>query len=271
MDASLQQRIAAYLDEEKVRDAPYREKVVELAGGAPASPMSVRHLQKIHLHYGRKNSVSIRAYYDFVGQPLCGIAQYDWFQPERRGIAWSLERICTGIAPAYMSLIDVGCGTGIAACFLAQEYPRLSVTGIDRSESMVKSARRRKEKYALQNVSFETKNFEGLKDDTKEYDIVLCMNALCEDVLCLSNPADKREIVNKRMDALFRHTSSRGELIVIDWNPLRAEEMTSRSGSVKMAPSIIMDFCSHRYVNSNKKERVLYFQRIRSTAYEDSL
>lgn len=51
-----------------------------------------------------------------------------------------LATAVTHAAPEPERILDVGTGTGVAALFLAREYPRASVRGVDVSEEMIATA-----------------------------------------------------------------------------------------------------------------------------------
>ena len=60
------------------------------------------------------------------------------------------ERIITALWPEGppgpgARLIELGCGPGFYSCRLAERFPDMSVTGVDRSESQLRRARERVE------------------------------------------------------------------------------------------------------------------------------
>jgi ubiquinone/menaquinone biosynthesis C-methylase UbiE len=67
----------------------------------------------------------------------------DWDRRTGAGSVSHLAPIAAAVLhvdPAPERILDVGTGTGEAALFLAREYPRASVRGVDISESMIKVA-----------------------------------------------------------------------------------------------------------------------------------
>lgn len=62
------------------------------------------------------------------------------------------------------TIVDVGCGAGVAARTLAEAFPATSVIGLDPSERAIHTARRRTDEAGLENVNFELGTFEDLAD-----------------------------------------------------------------------------------------------------------
>lgn len=60
------------------------------------------------------------------------------------------------------SIIDIGCGAGVAACTLAQAFPASTVLGLDPSSRAIESACERAETAGLTNVTFEVGTFADL-------------------------------------------------------------------------------------------------------------
>jgi len=69
-------------------------------------------------------------------------------------------------------VLEVGCGTGGNACYLANRYG-CTITGIDISEQMVKEARLRAEELGLENVSFQLGDAYDLDFPDESFDVVL--------------------------------------------------------------------------------------------------
>jgi arsenite methyltransferase len=81
---------------------------------------------------------------------------------------WPQGRPCPGT-----QLIELGCGPGFYSCRLAQRFPDLSVTGVDRSESQLRRARARASALGLRNCRFRRINALDLSSADAEFDIVL--------------------------------------------------------------------------------------------------
>ena len=72
--------------------------------------------------------------------------------------------------------LDIGTGTGVAALFLAREFPRASIRGIDVSEQMIKQA---KAKVGLDpdgRVAFRVGDASALPWDEDHFDLVTQLN-----------------------------------------------------------------------------------------------
>jgi SAM-dependent methyltransferase len=66
-----------------------------------------------------------------------------WDERTGAGSVDHLEALATataGLSPAPERILDLGTGTGVAALFLAREFPRASVRGVDVSEEMIRLA-----------------------------------------------------------------------------------------------------------------------------------
>src|SRR5690348_8941438 len=73
------------------------------------------------------------------------------------------ERIISALWPNRMPssgvrVVELGCGPGLYSRKLAQRFPEISVTGMDRSERQLCWARERANSGAISNCSFERVN-----------------------------------------------------------------------------------------------------------------
>lgn len=110
--------------------------------------------------------VEILGYYDFMGYMgipyfnVGGVASIDKF-----------AELCK--ITKNTRVLEVGCGTGTNACFLAKTYG-CSVVGVDIAEHMVEYAQRRVEELGLTDlVSFKVGNAYSLEFPDEEFDVVL--------------------------------------------------------------------------------------------------
>jgi arsenite methyltransferase len=88
------------------------------------------------------------------------------------------ERIIAALWPggrprAGTQLIELGCGPGFYSCRLAERFPDMSVTGVDRSESQLHWARERAGDLGLNNCHFRRINALKLSYADSEFDIVV--------------------------------------------------------------------------------------------------
>lgn len=90
-----------------------------------------------------------------------------------------IERLENGIR-----VVDAGCGSGVAACVIAEAFPNSTVIGIDPSVPAIAAARQRAQDARLENVSFEASVFDDLAPDSVDF---LCTLDVLHD---LPRPAD---------------------------------------------------------------------------------
>ena len=72
-----------------------------------------------------------------------------------------------------LRLIELGCGPGFYSRKLAQRFPNIIVTGVDRSPSQVRSARERAAAENIRNCVFERVNALALPTDGSSFDILI--------------------------------------------------------------------------------------------------
>lgn len=89
--------------------------------------------------------------------------------------SWYAKRIDAEI-PFGASVIDVGCGTGQLACFLALKERR--VLGVDYSQHSLDLARTLKERLALRHVEFQRVNILDWNLPPNAFDYVFCNGVL---------------------------------------------------------------------------------------------
>ena len=71
------------------------------------------------------------------------------------------------------SIIDTYCGTGTIGLFLAQQYPKVSVIGIENNPTNITHAILNKELNSINNIRFITYDVESFNWDTIEVDLVI--------------------------------------------------------------------------------------------------
>ena len=78
--------------------------------------------------------------------------------------------VLAGISDLHAAL-DLGCGGGVAACFLAAQHPRARVVGVDSSAVAITTARAMARELGLDNIRFDVADVERL-DAGQEFDLV---------------------------------------------------------------------------------------------------
>ena len=78
---------------------------------------------------------------------------------------------------AGIDVLDIGCGSGKAACALAEVYPNSRFTGYDVCEDPIATARQEAQQRGLTNVTFETRDITHL-DQHETYDLVTAFDVI---------------------------------------------------------------------------------------------
>lgn len=78
---------------------------------------------------------------------------------------------------AGATVVDIGCGAGVAATVLAEAYPESTVIGIDPSTHAIEAAAARAAEAGLANLTFRTGSFDDL-DDLGDVDLLLTLDVL---------------------------------------------------------------------------------------------
>jgi SAM-dependent methyltransferase len=74
---------------------------------------------------------------------------------------WTWLNVLAGVGDLGAAL-DLGCGGGVATCFLAARHPGARVVGVDANQAAIETARRLAGELGLVNVEFEVAELEGL-------------------------------------------------------------------------------------------------------------
>lgn len=75
--------------------------------------------------------------------------------------------------PSGIKVVELGCGPGFYSRKLAQRFPQIAVTGVDRSESQVRSARQRAAAQHVHNCFFERVNALALPSKDASFDVLI--------------------------------------------------------------------------------------------------
>jgi 2-polyprenyl-3-methyl-5-hydroxy-6-metoxy-1,4-benzoquinol methylase len=78
---------------------------------------------------------------------------------------------------AGATVVDIGCGAGVAATTLAEAYPATTVIGIDPSTHAIEAAAARAAEAGLENLTFRTGSFDDLTD-LDDVDLLLTLDVL---------------------------------------------------------------------------------------------
>jgi 2-polyprenyl-3-methyl-5-hydroxy-6-metoxy-1,4-benzoquinol methylase len=97
------------------------------------------------------------------------VALAEHILPLSDGLCPKLER---GI-----EVLDVGCGSGRAACAMAAEFPNSRFTGYDLCDEAIIAARAEAKRQGLSNVRFESCDVTNLEDGRK-YDLITAFDAI---------------------------------------------------------------------------------------------
>ncbi|MEM9203815.1 MAG: methyltransferase domain-containing protein [Actinomycetota bacterium] len=78
------------------------------------------------------------------------------------------------------TVVDIGCGAGVAATAIAEAYPNATVIGMDPSEHAIGAANERAADAGLTNLSFRTGTFDDLAalDDIDRVDLLLTLDVI---------------------------------------------------------------------------------------------
>jgi SAM-dependent methyltransferase len=87
-----------------------------------------------------------------------------------------LATAVTRVKPEPERILDLGTGTGLAALFLAREFPRASVRGVDISEEMVAQAQRKVGLDPSGRVAFKVADASHLPYPDDSFDLVAQLN-----------------------------------------------------------------------------------------------
>ena len=75
--------------------------------------------------------------------------------------------------PSGIKVVELGCGPGFYSRKLAQRFPQIAVTGVDRSENQVRSARQRAAAQNVNNCLFERVNALALPSLDNSFDVLI--------------------------------------------------------------------------------------------------
>jgi ubiquinone/menaquinone biosynthesis C-methylase UbiE len=103
----------------------------------------------------------------------------DWDRRTEAGSVEHLAALATAtakVSPTPERVLDIGTGTGEAALFLAREFPRASVRGVDLSERMIRLASAKVGLDPDGRVAFKVADAAHLPYDEDSFDLVAQVN-----------------------------------------------------------------------------------------------
>lgn len=124
------------------------------------------------------------------------------------------------------AIIDVGCGTGIKTIYYALINPNAKIIGIDFSAPLIRAARKRAKKYALNNLIFMTADLTNIehhrKLKTRKFDSVICTNMISEGGIAYGagGGIHYNDMLSAKAKSLADLTSANG-ILVLSCNPNR--------------------------------------------------
>jgi SAM-dependent methyltransferase len=102
-----------------------------------------------------------------------------WEDRTSAGTVEHLEALAvavTHVSPEPERVLDLGTGTGIAALFLAREYPRASIRGVDVSEEMIRAAQAKVGLDPDGRVAFRVADAAALPFQDESFDLITHVN-----------------------------------------------------------------------------------------------
>jgi SAM-dependent methyltransferase len=119
--------------------------------------------------------VAVNEFYEANPFPGFDPGKYETRQDLVNRASWYARRVDAEI-PFGASVIDVGCGTGQLACFLALKQRK--VLGVDYSQRSLRLAQELKQRLALDHVEFRRENILDWQLPAASFDYVFCNGVL---------------------------------------------------------------------------------------------
>jgi len=168
----------------------------------------------------RDREIGSKEFYEVVAKKINGISIFDLFKSRNkeqniRNLAALADRVNSG---KPFRILDVGCGTGLEAVFLAKNLgDNGMVTGIDNSPRMVEIAAERAKKYGLKNIEFSVDDIHNPKLSNK-FNFVYSLNSITEGEEDYSDPFQGEAAYNYdlscKLDTMSGLLEENGELVV---------------------------------------------------------
>ncbi|GEM_PF-4380482 len=207
--------------QEQITDYFHQERLVERTDEEIAGIMRAND----EIRAGRAISALTKGYYgtegeeefmDAVSEQFDGMVVYDMLKArEPQFLQWEYERIARGDL-RDAEVLDIGCASGLEACFLATLARR--VTGIDPSAKMIRVAKERKARRNQANVEFLLGDRSKLDFPDGSFDRVICINSLVTPGEMRMEDADLYYgfAMRNRIEQMHRVLRSRGQVVLIE-------------------------------------------------------
>lgn len=129
-----------------------------------------------------------------------------------------------------IDVLDVGCGSGLAMCLMAEAFPHSRFTGIDMSPEAIEAARATAAQRKLRNVQFQVRDAARL-DAAVGYDLITAFDAI-------HDQADPARVLR----SIARALRPGGTFLMQD---IRASSHLERNHEHPLAPFIFTISCLH--------------------------
>ncbi|HYW17792.1 MAG TPA: class I SAM-dependent methyltransferase [Nodularia sp. (in: cyanobacteria)] len=152
------------------------------------------------IYHSGKDAIHMALNFDGVFDP-------DGYYAQPRVVAEQISKLDA------KTVLELGCGKGFNSCFLAEQYPEVSFTGIDLTPSHIKIANKKADNFS--NLSFQEGNFNQLNFLDQSFDVVFAFECLCH-----ASP------VEIPLAEIFRVLRPGGKLIVFDgYRKIKLEQL----------------------------------------------
>lgn len=122
-------------------------------------------------------------------------------------------------------ILDVGCGNGIATCYLAKQFPKARFVGIDKSPAAIRCATELAQKAKVKNVEFQHSSFSEFSTKISDkFSMIVSLTGLSPDEIDFP-VGDEREAwaekvasqaMNSDVVSLVQHLAPGGTFVSVD-------------------------------------------------------
>lgn len=155
--------------------------------------------------------------YEIMSHPIGNLSIYDFIRSGHYAkCAWQLGETFEQILEHdSVDILDIGCATGLEACFIAEQLPDAQVIGLDLAQGMIERANHRKQRRNIPNVQFVEGDREEPPFEPYSFDMILYSNCLTEgtDAKGMTQPQYDR-LVGNRLKIAARLLRKKGKIIL---------------------------------------------------------